>query len=166
MTRRRGFTLVEMVMVIVLTLILTSVSIKGLHGISTWRSSAAVQRVQADVLHARNQALLSARRTLCIFDLDSQTYEIQQEPTPASGSISAVLVDHPLTSEPWRVALQDLSGSLSISSAPTATFGFDTDGMLVAASGTRLSSDVDVTFNNGATLTVFAGSGLSEVNWP
>jgi hypothetical protein len=110
--------------------------------------------------------LLSARRTLCVFDLAGQSYEIRQEATPASGPISAVLIDHPLTGEPWQVPLKALPGSLSISSAPTATFGFGADGMPIGTSGARLSSDLDVTFSNGAKLTVLAGSGLSEVNWP
>lgn len=166
MTRARGFTIVEMVMVIVLALILTAASIKGLQGIGAWRSAAAVQRVQADVLHARNRALLSARRTLCVFDTGSHAYEIQQEAAPASGAISATLIDHPLTDEPWQVTLQSLSGNLSISSAPTPTFGFGADGIPVESSGTRFGSDIAVTFSNGATLTVFAGSGLSEVSWP
>jgi type II secretory pathway pseudopilin PulG len=166
MRGKLGFTIVEMVMVIVLTLILMAASVKGLQGIGAWRSAAAVQRVQADVLYARNQALLSARRTLCVFDPDSHSYEIQQEAAPASGPISATLIDHPLTSEPWQVALQDLPGSISISSAPTPTFGFGADGIPVGISGARLGSDIDLTFGNGATLTVFAGSGLSEVIWP
>jgi prepilin-type N-terminal cleavage/methylation domain-containing protein len=163
---RRGFTLVELVMVIVLTLILTSVSIKGLNGISAWRSAAAVQRVQADVLYARNHALLSMRRTLCVFDPNSHTYEIQQEATPASGAIAAALIDHPATSAPWQITLSDLSSGLAISAAPTPTFGFGTDGLPVDASGTRIGSDISVTFSNGAILTVQAGSGLSEVSWP
>jgi prepilin-type N-terminal cleavage/methylation domain-containing protein len=86
---RRGFTLVELSLVIVLTLILTSVVIHGLRGIGSWRAAAAIGRVQADVLYARDQALLSGRRTLCVFDATSQTYEIKQEAAPASGSISA-----------------------------------------------------------------------------
>ncbi len=40
------------------------------------------------------------------------------------------------------------------------------DGLPVDASGTRISSDISVTFSNGVTLTVRAGSGLSEVSWP
>lgn len=166
MTQRRSFTLTEMVLVIMLTLILTSLSIKGLRGVSAWRSAAAIQRVQSDVLHARNRALLSGRRTLCILELDSHTYEIQQETTPASGPISAAPIEHPLSREPWRVALRDLSSGLRISAAPTPTFGFGVDGMPVGTSGAHLGSDIDVTFNNGATLTVLAGSGLSEVDWP
>jgi len=165
-TQRRSFTLVEMVLVIMLTLILTSLSIKGLRGVSAWRSASAIQRVQADILHARNQALLSGRRTVCILDLDSHTYEIQQETTPASGPISAAPIEHPLSREPWRVALQELSGGLRISAAPTPTFGFGVDGMLVGTSGAHLSGDINVTFSNGATLTVLAGSGLPEVDWP
>jgi hypothetical protein len=153
-------------MVIVITLILTAASIAGLQGIGSWRAAAAVQRVQADVLYARNQALLSARRTLCVFNPDSHSYEIQQEAAPASGAISATVIDHPMTDDPWQVALQDLSGSLTISSAPTATFGFGPDGIPVDSAGAQIGSDIAVTFSNGATLTVFAGSGLSEVSWP
>lgn len=163
---KRGFTLTELVLVIVLTLILTSVAIRGLSGLSSWRAAASVRRVQADVLFARNQALLSSRRTLCAFDLGNQTYEIQQESTPASGPITATVIDHPLTDEPWQVALADLSGQMGISSAPTPTFGFGPDGVPVETSGARVSDDISVVFSNGATLTVLAGSGLSEVSWP
>jgi prepilin-type N-terminal cleavage/methylation domain-containing protein len=165
-TSKQGFTLTELVMVIVLTLILAAASIAGLQGIGTWRSAAAVRRVQADVFYARNLALLSSRRTLCVFHTGSDTYEVQQEASPASGSISAAVIDHPLTGEPWQVALPDLCAGLGISSAPTPTFGFGIDGCPVSMSGSRISSDIDVTFNTGATLTVIAGSGLSEVSWP
>jgi prepilin-type N-terminal cleavage/methylation domain-containing protein len=166
MTRRGGFTLTELVMVIVITLILTAAAVAGLQGIGSWRSAATVQRVQADVLYARNQALLSQRRTLCVFDTNTHTYEIQQEAVPADGAIAATVIDHPLTSEPWQISLQSLSSGLTISAAPTPTFGFGADGLPVDSAGTRCASDISVTFSNGATLTVFCGSGLSEVSWP
>jgi len=167
--RQRGFTLVELVLVIVLTLILTSGAIKGLRGIGLWRSAAAVGRVQADILYARNQALLSARRTLCVFDLQQQTFEIQQESVPTGGAFAATVIEHPLTSAPWRVVLADLASGLSVSSLPdmdNPTFGFGPDGTPLKSTGARVSRDIDVTFNNGARLTIFAGSGLSEVRWP
>jgi hypothetical protein len=160
---------VELVLVIVLTLILSAAAINGLHGVNTWRRSATINRIQADLLYARNQALLSGRRTLCVFDLGQQTYEIQQEAAPGTGALSAALVDHPLTDEPWQIAMAELAGGVRISSLPNLSqpsFGFGGDGLPIAATGTRVKSDLDVTFNTGATLTVFAGSGLSEVRWP
>ena len=163
---KHGFTLVEMVIVIVLTLILTAAAIHGLIGISEWRAAAAVRRVYADVLYARNRALLSGRRTLCVFDAGAGTYELRQESSPASGAISATVIDHPLSGQAWQVALGDLSGGLGISSAPTPTFGFGSDGMPIDASGVLISGDIDLTFTSGATLTVLAGSGLPEVTWP
>jgi prepilin-type N-terminal cleavage/methylation domain-containing protein len=163
-TRQAGFTLVELVLVIVLTLVLTAASIKGINGVGEWRAAAAVRRVNADITYARNQALLSGRRTLWVLDTGDQTYEIRQEAAPASGAITAASIDHPLTDESWVVTIQDLSSGLAASS-DDPVFGFGSDGTVINSSGSRLTDDVVVTFDNGATITVTAGSGLSQVSW-
>ncbi len=169
MTRRSGFTLVELVLVISLTLVLTAGAISGLRGVDTWRASSAVRRVQTDLQYARDLAVLSARRTLCVFDLDSMTYEIRQEPTPGGGAISGNVLAHPLTEQPWEVAVSGLSGGLRITSVSTVdppTFGFGADGRPLDPAGTALRKDVGIRFSNGAALSVRAGSGLCEVRWP
>jgi prepilin-type N-terminal cleavage/methylation domain-containing protein len=165
----RAFTLVECVMVIVLTLILTAAAIGGLRGTQTWRASAAAKRVQSDLLYARSAALLSGRRTLCIFDTGQGTYELQQEATPASGAIAGVVLDHPVTDAPWRVTLADLASGLTLSFPPTlnpAEIGFDIAGMPINRSGAALANDITINLGNGSTLTLRAGSGLCEVSWP
>jgi len=167
--RPHAFTLVESVLAITLTMILSAAALAGLRGVQSWRAAAAVRRIQADVLYARQAAVLSGRRTLCVFDLAKMTYELQQESSPRSGSFVATVIDHPLTSEPWRVALGDLSSGLGVSFAPIlnpSAFGFDAAGMPVTSAGSVLGSDLVMTFTNRATLTLRAGSGLSEVTWP
>lgn len=167
--RKRAFTLVESVLAITLTMILSAAALAGLRGVQSWRAAAAVRRVQADVLYARQAALLSGRRTLCVFDLAKMTYEVQQEASPRTGALVATVLDHPLTSEPWRVALGDLSGGLGVSLAPVlspSAFGFDATGMPVTSAGSALGSDLVMTFTNRATTTLRAGSGLCEVTWP
>jgi prepilin-type N-terminal cleavage/methylation domain-containing protein len=166
MMSRRGFTLVELVLVIVITLILTSTAIHGLAGVTDWRAAAAVRRAHADVTHARSQAMLTGRRTLCIFDADSSTYELRQEATPGSGPLAAEILDHPLSGQAWQVMLRDLSSGLEIDSAPTPAFGFGRDGLPIDSSGAYLDDDIDITFSGGATLRVLAGSGLLEMSWP
>jgi prepilin-type N-terminal cleavage/methylation domain-containing protein len=166
---RRSFTLVESVLVLAISAILTAAALGGLQGVQSWRAAAAVRSVQNDVLSARQMALLSTRRTLCVFDLAQMNYEVQQESAPGSGAIVAAVIDHPLTREPWRVTLSDLAGGLGVSFNPVlspTTFGFDAVGLPVTGAGSALGSDLVLTFTTGATLTLRAGSGLCEVTWP
>ncbi|MEW6252977.1 MAG: hypothetical protein AB1716_20255 [Planctomycetota bacterium] len=166
---RRGVTLVELVLVITLTLVLSAAAIGGLRGVQSWRTSAAVRRVQADLDYARSLALLSGRRTLCRFDLAASSYELQQEPQPASGVIQGSPLVHPLDGRAWQVALDDLAAELTVTLQPVLTasaIGYGTDGLPVDANGTAVGQDVRLTFSNGAVLTLRSGSGLSEVTWP
>jgi prepilin-type N-terminal cleavage/methylation domain-containing protein len=167
--RHRAFTLVECVMVIVLTLILTAAAIGGLRGTQTWRASAAAKRVQSDLLYARSAALLSGRRTLCVFSTTQPGYQLQQEASPASGAIAGVVLNHPVTDAPWRVTLADLAPGLTLSlpsALNPAEIGFDTIGMPVNRAGAGLANDITINLGNGRTLTLRAGSGLCEVSWP
>jgi prepilin-type N-terminal cleavage/methylation domain-containing protein len=167
--RRRAFTLVECVMVIVLTLILTAAAIGGLRGTQTWRASAAVTRVQSDLLYARSAALLTGRRTLCVFDTALGTYELQQEASPGSGAVVGVVLEHPVTDSPWQVALGDLASGLTLSLPPALNpteIGFDAAGMPINRAGAALSNDITITLGGAGTLTLRAGSGLCEVSWP
>ncbi len=156
-------------LVITLTMILAAGAVSGLRGLDSWRASAAVRRIQADLAYARDVALLSARRTLCVIDLDKMTYEIQQEAVPSSAAIVASVIDHPLTKESWQVTLSELSRDLrinSVSGLDPPTIGFGSEGVLVNSSGKPLKKDVELTFSSGARLTLRAGSGLCEVRWP
>jgi Tfp pilus assembly protein FimT len=165
----RGVTLVELVTVIVLTLVLTSVAIGGLVGMRTWRRAAAVRRIHADVLYARHLAMLSSRRTLCVFDTASQTYELRQEAAPASGVVAATVIEHPTSAGPWTVALADLAGDLrvvSVVGVSAATLGFGADGLPIESSGAWVGQDVRIDFDNGAAIEVRRGSGFAEVIWP
>ncbi|GEM_PF-3081947 len=166
---RRALTLVELVLVLTLTLILSAAAIGGLRGVQTWRAAAAVRRIQADLQYARSLAMLSTRRTLCVFEPGNVSYQLQQEPSPASGNIAGQTIIHPVTDQPWQVVLSDLASNLTVSISPAqnpASFGFDTSGALVNAAGSVLAGDVVMSFNTGATIRLHAGSGLCEVTWP
>ena len=169
MNRRPAFTLVELVAVIVLTAILTAASIEGLRGLAQWRIASGIGRVEADVRYARDAALLSGRRTACVFDLSDQTYEVRQEDEPSTGAMTATVIDHPTTYQPWTVYVGDLASGLQISSVnnvSTPAIAFDGEGVPIQMTGTILTANATIDFSDGAVLRVYAGSGLSEVVWP
>lgn len=168
MKRARAVTLVELVVTMAIALILAGAAIGGIVGVKTWRATAAVRRVQADLTYARARAMLTGRRTLCSFDAAKQEYVLRQEPQPATGRISGPPMIHPQDHRPWRVRLADL-GSVRVKLPGTLNsggLGFATDGRPVTRLGKPLAKDVRLTFSNGARLIVRAGSGLCETVWP
>ncbi len=169
MNPARAFTIVELVLVITVSVILSAVAIGGLLGYDSWRSAAAVKRIQADLLYARQLAMQSQRRTLCVFDTGAQTYALQQEATPGSGAVTGASLTHPLTEANWSVAMSGLSASLTVSSVSGAsgnTFGFDANGMPIESTGAAVSGDVDVTFSDGVKLRVAQHTGIAEIIRP
>ena len=168
MPGRRAFTLVEAVLTITIALLLTGGAIGGLAGVQTWLGLSAVRRFQADMLYAHNAALLSNRRVMCVVSAGT-SYQLQQEATPGTGTVVSTVLQHPLTGQPWQVALGDLASGLSVTLQPTLTpaeFGFGADGRLIAHSGSVLTSDLVLTFSNQAVATLRTVSGLCEVQWP
>jgi prepilin-type N-terminal cleavage/methylation domain-containing protein len=162
-----AFTLVELLVVITLTLILAGAAVGTLSGATTWRTRAGVRRIEADVACARSYALLTGCRTLWAYTTSTATYELQQEQAPRTGAISATVINHPLTSAAWRVRVSDLGGLQisSFGSLGATSFGFGADGRPISTAGAVLSNNVDITFQNGTVLTIYAGSGVAEVTW-
>jgi Tfp pilus assembly protein FimT len=166
---RPAFTLIEAVLAIILTLILVTVAIGELSGVASWKAAAAVRRVQSDLLYARQAALISGRRTLCVFDLATACCDLKQEAAPGTGAITAVAINHPLTGAPWHVVLADLAPGLGVSFSPAmnpASIGFDGAGRPVTSAGAGLTSDLVLQFTSGARLMLRYRSGLCEVSWP
>ena len=163
-----AFTLVEAALAITLTLILTAAAIGGLVGVQAWRGSSAVRRFQADLLYARDAALLSTRRVMCVLSAGT-SYQLQQESTPGTGNVVSAILQHPMTDQPWQVAFGSIASGLSLTVQPALNpteFGFGTDGRLISRNGGAQPSDVVLTFNKGAVVTLRTGSGLCELRWP
>jgi len=164
----RGVTLVELVLVIVLTLILAAVAIGGFTGMQTWRAAAAARRTHADLTFARDLALLSSRRTLFVFGKSGESYEIQQEAVPSSGRIAGSVLEHPLTGQAWTVSLDELSAGLRVATGglPEGGLGFGSDGMPLTDAGKPTRDDVVVRFNSGAQIVIESGTGIGNLSWP
>jgi type II secretory pathway pseudopilin PulG len=86
-----AFTLVEAVLAITLTMILTAAAIGGLVGVQAWRGSSAVRRFEGELLYAHSAALLSTRRVMCVLS-NGTSYALQQETTPDTGSVVSPVI--------------------------------------------------------------------------
>ncbi len=170
MRSNRGVTVVELVMVIVVTMILAGGSIAGLNGVQEWRSAAAVKRLHADCGFVRNLAMLSARRTaLVIVDQASMTYELRQEAEPGVGALVTSPLTHPITGQDWRVVLGSVATGLSLlsNSGPSGgVIGFNTDGLPIDASGALWNADIDLSLSSGATIAIEQQTCIAELIWP
>ncbi len=170
MKSNRGVTIVELVMVIVVTMILAGASIAGLNGVQAWRSAAAVKRLHADFGFVRNLAMLSTRRTaLVVVDQASMTYELRQEAAPGAGTLVTTPLTHPVTGQDWRVVWGSVATGLSLlsNSGPAGgVIGFDADGLPIDASGTLWNADIDLSLSSGATIAIEQQTGIAELTWP
>lgn len=165
--RRRGVTLVELALVIVVTLALAGAAVGAVKGVSSWRRTGGAKRLVADLSYARDLALLTRCRTKWVFTAASQSYTLWQESSPASGAIGGAALIDPLTSATWTVSLANLGGlSISgISGTPDSAVGFGPEGTPLRTSGAAVSGSVLITLSSGAVLTVDRGSGLTGVTW-
>ncbi len=170
MNSNRGVTVVELVMVIVVTMILAGASIAGLNGVQAWRAAAAVKRLYADCGFARNLAMLSARRTaLVIVDEASMSYELRQEAAPGVGALVTTPLTHPVTGQDWRVVLGSVATGLSLlsSNGPAGgVIGFDADGLPIDGGGAHWNADIDLVLSSGATIGIEQQTGIAELIWP
>ena len=167
--KRRGLTLVELVVTMSIAVVLGTVAIGGMVGVGAWRASSAVRRVQSDLSYARAKAMLTHCRTACVFDSGNGSYQVQAESQPRSGALATSVLAHPLYDTDWEVVLADLGGGVSISSISgisNGMLGFDSNGLPVSSSGSAVSSDVSITFSTGARIVVYANSGMCEIEWP
>ena len=163
-------TIVELVMVIIVTMILAGASIAGLNGVQSWRAAAAARRLHADFAYARNLAVLSSRRTaLAIVDKATLTYELRQEAVPATGALVASVLTHPATGKDWSVTLGGLASGLSLQSSDgpaNDVIGFDADGLLIDSSGGQWNGDISLSLSSGATINLTQATGVAELVWP
>ncbi len=166
MTGRRAFTLAELVLVIVLTAILSAGALGALRGLGTWRDAAALKRLVGDIRHARGLAVFTGRRTMVVFDLAGQSWRIEQEAQPSSGTFSGSTITNPQTFQPWVVRLTDIASRLRIASLSHMTrgrIGFGPDGLPIDPSGNTPRRSAIVTLSDGQQVVIYSGSGLCEV---
>ncbi len=126
--RSSGFTLLEMVVILILLGILSAVALPRFFNIDDYRTRAAYDEVAGAVRYAQKLAVASGCDVQVSFS--SNSYALQQHSTDCTSGAFATITNHPVTSH-------SISG-VSMSATPSS-FIFDAMG--------RSSSAVAVTVN-------------------
>lgn len=140
--RHKGFTLIELVIVIVLLGILSAVVVPKFFDIQTYRERAASDEVAGAVRYAQKLAVASGCEVQVRIGADN--YVLQQHITDCTSGAFTPLVQHPVTTATFS--------DVSLVSSP-ASFIFDAMG--------RCSTDASVTVGS-LTFLVVAETGFVD----
>jgi MSHA pilin protein MshC len=158
-----GFTLIELVAIIVVTAVLAVVAAPTLSGSTSARRTAAAKQVLRDLCFARQRAISSGAPSWVVFDTAGESYEVLVESHTTPGRASATALTDPATGRDMdQVLNQDQFAGVEIL---TASFdgddevGFDWLGRPLDSGEGTLGADGTVTLTGGHTITVETGTG-------
>lgn len=143
---KKAFTLVEMLILVMILSIVAMVAIPMLGSASTMQVKAAANKIAADLEYAKSMAISRQKNYSIIFDIDNETYQIQDD--------SGVVIKDPMqTSKDFVVDFKKDSRisqvnilSVSFDSAVVITFDY------LGSPYSGMSSNSLIDGSNGITL--------------
>ncbi|MDX2133024.1 MAG: prepilin-type N-terminal cleavage/methylation domain-containing protein [Planctomycetota bacterium] len=165
---RRGFSLLEMSLVVIITAILAMLAAPSLSVMGEARHAAAADEVERILLDARARALAAGRPVGVRIDVPAQTLETIE--ILNAGDLPGAATD-PLGQPSPAVHLGSLFPGATLDAVSVhapgsdgATIWFAFDGTPQARTGTgslvgALATDATLSLSGGRTLTIHAGSG-------
>jgi prepilin-type N-terminal cleavage/methylation domain-containing protein len=161
-TSGSGFTLIEVLTVMLLAGLLAGAAIPAMRSLAGTRASAAQRQIQRDLSFARERAVSTGCRSWVVFSTVANTYSVLAEPAGTPGRAGAVVLNDPGTGKAYTVSIQAMAPGTSLVSAvfgAGAEVGFDWRGCPLNSAGTALSGSGVVTITGGRTVTVRPGTG-------
>lgn len=167
-SRRCGFTLIELMAVVVVLGVLSVTAAVSMSGTDAARARAAAACVARDLSFARERALATGTTTWIVFSVATNSYSVLAEDAAAPGRAGALSITDPATGQAFVSRLSDpaFAGvSLSAVSIPGGgnDLGFDWMGRPINAAGTRVTTNATITLSPAQTVTVTAGAGVVGV---
>ena len=165
---RAAFTLIELIVVIVITAILAGVAVPAMNSIANSRGSGAARAIVQHLSFAREQALNSGNRVWVVFDPDAESYALFAEPDGGSGYADALSLVDPTTGRQMGMRLDrgefagiGIASASFVGSTPNLTpvVGFDWLGSPLTQSGSALGSDGEVVLTTGTMIEVRVFTG-------
>jgi prepilin-type N-terminal cleavage/methylation domain-containing protein len=160
-----GFTLVELVAVMVLAGILAAAAIPAMGSMAGAKAAGVQRQIRKDLGHARERAVNTGVRTWVAFDVPGNAYSVLAEPAGSPGRAGAVVISDPGTGRLFRTMLGSEAGAslVSVDVGGGSEVGFDWRGRALTGTGAGLSAAGVVTITGGRTVTVRPGCGLATI---
>ena len=158
-----GFTLVELVAVMVIVGVLALTAAPTLRSINNTRATMAAKQLLHDLTLARHRAVATGSRTWVVFDVPGQSWSMLAEDPSNPGRTNAVAVSDTATGRPFVQMLN--SGSYPGVELATVDFdgnveiGFDWLGCSLGAAETPLVVPGLVTMTGNHTVGVAVSTG-------
>lgn len=114
--KQRAFTLVELIIILLITGILAAVAIINAPDLPKMRTEQAAHKVKSDIRYVQNYALASRQRTRVDFSAAADNYTVYREPSAGNWEILA----NPLTGNDFIVSFA--SGEYAGVSISTVNF--------------------------------------------
>jgi len=165
-----GFTLIEVIAVLVLTAILAAVAVPSLASIGQTRTALAGTQLLRDVTFARQRAVATGTRAWVEFDPVAESYSLKAENPAMPGRANAAVLTDPGTGRPFiQVLGVDPFPGVGIVSASFdggTAIGFDWKGRPLDGNELDLDAAGSVTLTGGCIVSVQAGTGHATRSGP
>jgi prepilin-type N-terminal cleavage/methylation domain-containing protein len=162
----RGFSLVELISVMVVMGILAAVAVPALSTTESTRHAAAARLAASDLRFARQHAVATGTRTWVSFQVIPGEWSVEWEDPDAPGRSGAQALTDPATEQPMVQKLDVLFRGEQLLSANfdgSNEIGFDWLGRPLSSAETALVSTGTLTFVSGFAVSVATDSGLVTV---
>lgn len=162
--RAHGFTLTELVAVIVVLGIIAVSAAPALERTSRAARTAGATQIARDIAYARERALATGLRVWVSIQSDGLAYSLLADNPASPGRVSAITLTDPAHGGTFDVALDAgvRIGSVAIEGGGR-DLGFDWLGCPAQANGAALTTDASVGVDGGPTIYVRARTGLVVV---
>ena len=165
-SRVGGFTLVELLAVLIMLAIISAVVVPALTSVNATRQAAAASRLVRDLQLARQRSVARGVRTWVVVNADQQQYALLIEDPAAPGRAGRVPMIDDATGRAFVVALNQgewRGASIEgVDLAGAAEIGFDTRGRPLAADETILASDGTISLSGAHRVRITARTGMVQ----